>query len=239
MIGMVADRWRSVNTFRRSARLPRTSDRARSLLAGAVALVALASCGGDDDSADDPVDTSTTVVDSVTTDPPEPTVPTGTSAPPDASIGEYEISSDPSPPPLASGKSDPIQTPLPDGVYWSWEYESDGDEVEFVLTQLFTGDACREEFGDDDAACASDNNTRFEPRAVVTMPAGVGTVSVLGQDGQTGFDRYRVSPIEFARLAAGLAPASDAPAGFAFERHPVIVTFGDGKVVAVDQVFMS
>jgi hypothetical protein len=216
-----------------------------------VAVAILASCGGDDSSADDPPDTSTTLVGSATTNPPAPTVPTSTeppapgptqpvpSAPPDLAFGGYQIASDAAPPLLVGGKSDPVVSPLSDGVYWSWEYESDGDTIDFVLTQLFTGDACREQFGDDDAACASDNNTLYEPSATVTMPAEAVSVTVLDQDGQGGFDRYGVSPVEFVRLVADLAPASDAPAGFEFERHPVVVTIDDGEVVAVDHVFMS
>ena len=142
-------------------------------------------------------------------------------------------------PALVGGASDPIEVPLPDGVYWSWEYASAGDSVEFVLSQLFTGDACRQQFGDDDVACASDNNTLYEPTTTIKMAPGITSVTVLVASGGAGFDRFAVSAIEFARLVDGQAPAPDAPAGFSFARHPVVIVVTGGEIESVGQVFMS
>jgi hypothetical protein len=58
-------------------------------------------------------------------------------------------------------------------------------------------------------------------------------------NGAGGWDRFAVDASEFIGLAAGKEPAADAPAGFVFERHPVLITVSGGEVVAVDQVFMS
>jgi hypothetical protein len=135
------------------------------------------------------------------------------------------------------GASDPIEVPLPDGVYWSWEYASAGDSVEFVLSQLFTGDTCRQQFGAE--ACPSDNNTLYEPSTTITMAPEITSVTVLVAAGEVGFDRFAVSAIEFARLVEGRAPAPDAPAGFSFERHPVVIVVTGGEIESVDQVFMS
>jgi hypothetical protein len=142
-------------------------------------------------------------------------------------------------PQLVGGATDPIEVPLPDGVYWSWDYASDGDSVEFVLSQLFTGDACREQFGDSPEACASDNSTLYEPSATITMPAGTASVTVLASNAEAGFERFAIDATEFTHLVAGEAPAPDAPAGFAFEAYGVIVTVSGGEVTAVDQVFIS
>jgi hypothetical protein len=141
-------------------------------------------------------------------------------------------------PALVDGASDPIEVPLPDGVYWSWEYASADDSVEFVLSQLFTGDACRQRFGAE--ACPSDNNTLYEPSTTITMAPAITSVTVLVAAGDgVRFDRFAVSAIEFARLVDGQAPAPDAPAGFSFERHPVVIVVTGGEIESVDQVFMS
>jgi len=175
-----------------------------------------------------------------TTSAPGTSSPTTTSAPTtvvDVAVGGYvpvdEV------PVLVGGASDPIEVPLPDGVYWSWEYASAGDSVEFVLSQLFTGDACRQQFGDSAEACASDNNTLYEPSATITMSPGDQPATVLMSTGPAGFDRFRVSATEFARLVGGQVPAPDAPAGFSFERHPVVIAVSGGEIDSVDQVFMS
>jgi hypothetical protein len=73
-------------------------------------------------------------------------------------------------PALVLGASDPIEVPLPDGVYWSWACASADDSVEFVLSQLFSGDACRQRFGAE--ACPSGNNTLYEPSTTITMAPG-------------------------------------------------------------------
>lgn len=230
--------------------------RRRHVPIAALALVALASCGDSDapsgsaptspasqsDSTDAAAPDPTTVpMTAPTTAAPEPTVtepavastqPTTTS---DVAAGGYvpvDIV-----PALVGGVSDPIEVPLPDGVYWSWEYASAGDSVEFVLSQLFTGDACVQRFGAE--ACPSENNTLFEPRATITMAPTSTSVTVFVAAGEAGFDRFAVSAIEFARLVDGQAPAPDAPAGFSFERHPVVIVVTGGEIESVDQVFMS
>lgn len=220
--------------------------------ASLVAAAVLAACGSDNDSADGgPVTTGapsasatgeTVATPPTITEPPDAsttTEPVATS-PVAETTGRYVPADDDAPPPLVDGTSDPIENPLPDGTYWSWEYESNGSATtEFVLSQLFTGDACLRQFGDSDEACASDNNTLYEPSATTMMSGAVGSATVLSPDGEGGFDRFSVSPVEFSRLVAGRTPAADAPTGFSFERHPVIITVRDGEVAAVDQVFMS
>jgi hypothetical protein len=71
------------------------------------------------------------------------------------------------------------------------------------------------------------------------MAPGVQSATVLVTAGPAGFDRFGVSATEFACLVGGQASASDAPAGFSFERHPVVIAVSDGEVESVDQVFMS
>lgn len=208
-----------------------TSTRSRALPAIVVAIAVLAACGSDTDTAETPVETTAGVVDT--------TEPATTSVPEPETGGGWELAADREVPPLQDGKSAPISSPLPDGAYWSWDYVSDGSTVEFTLSQYFTGDACREQFGDGDGACASDNDTLYEPSAKVTMPAGTGSTTVIADNGEAGIDAYRVSPAEFARLVAGEAPASDAPDGFSFQPAAVIVTVRNGEVAAADQVFTS
>jgi LysM repeat protein len=130
-------------------------------------------------------------------------------------------------------ETNPIVDPLPDGEYWSVDYTSDGQDVSFRLLQLFTGEACYERFDD----CLSDANTLSEPSATVSLSASAAT-SVIWTPGNL-VESYRVSNREFARLVAGFAPASDAPAGFAYGRFIVVVTVRDGQAVAADQVFQS
>ena len=136
-------------------------------------------------------------------------------------------------------KSDPILDPLPDGQYWTWGYTSDGDTVRFTLVQYFYGDACREQFGDAPDACASDNNTLATPSTIVELADGAPTSVVTCCNEQSQFVSYRVSTSEFVRLAAGRAPAPDAPAGFTYENYSAVVTVRNGQAVAVDQVFTS
>lgn len=141
--------------------------------------------------------------------------------------------------PIVDGATDPITNPLPDGVYWSWTYAPSGDSVEFVLSQLFTGEACRERFGDSPEACASDNNTVYEPSATVMLTPGAGSATVLMSREAAGFERLAVSTTEFSRLVAGETPAEEAPAGFVFDRHAVVIVIDGGEIDTVDQVFMS
>lgn len=141
--------------------------------------------------------------------------------------------------PLAGGMSDPISSPLPDGIFWSWQYTSDGSTTRLALSQFFTGDACREQFGDADDACASDNETLYDPTETVTTSGDGVVTTVLVSDGAGGHDRFGVSAAEFMRLASGQDPAADAPAGYTFEQLPVTVTVRSGEVVALDQFFVS
>ena len=139
---------------------------------------------------------------------------------------------------IENQKSDPILDPLPDGQYWSWDYTSDDERVSFTLVQYFFGDACREQFGDAEDACASDNNTLSSPSTTMPLAAAAAT-SVIACCDDGRFTSYRVSTKEFARLVEGLAPAPDAPEGFTFARYGVIVTVRNGQAIAADQVFTS
>ncbi len=139
---------------------------------------------------------------------------------------------------FANQKSDPISDPLPDGQYWSWDYTSDGENVSFTLVQYFYGDACREQFGDGEDACSSDNNTLYSPSANVAL-ADAAATSVGAWVGDGRFVSYRVSTSEFARLVAGHASAPDTPTGFTYERYAVIVTVRNGQAIAADQIFTS
>lgn len=232
-----------------------------------VTMAVLGSCGSSDESADTAGDTtsasagvesvpspgsSTAITESASGD------PTSTSAAElgdetattqqsvvgsvvtDTTVGGWAYLPDRQLPPLPGGKSAPILSPLPDGVYWSWTYTSDGYRVDFTLSQYFTGDACTEQFGNGNGDCASDNNTLFEPSATVSLSAGAGATTVVASNADGSIDAYSVSPAEFARLVAGAAPASDAPSGFAFQSyHPVILTVRNGQVISADQVFTS
>ena len=243
-----------------SVRPSRTTTGRRHVPIAALALALLASCGDPDDRTDSASTGSSSQSESTVATAPSPTTPptTGSSG---ADVTEPEVESThpttasapttvselavggyvpvDAEPALVGGASDPIEIPLPDGVYWSWEYASTGDSVEFVLSQLFTGDACRRQFGDSPEACASDNNTLYEPRATITMAPGVQSATVLVPAGPAGFDRFGVSAMEFVRLVGGQTPAPDAPAGFSFERHPVVIVVSGGEIESVDQVFMS
>lgn len=179
--------------------------------------------------------TTTTAAPATTT--PTTTAPASTTSVLDPTAGGYVASESPVGPALGE-KSDPIVEPLPDGTYWSWEYASDGDTVTFTLVQIFFGEACVEQFGDQDA-CPSDNNTLMSPSATIEMPADQGSASVIMINEQSGFTPYRVSTREFTRLVAGTAPAPDAPPGYEFVPFGTIVTVRDGIAVAADQMFTS
>jgi hypothetical protein len=97
--------------------------------------------------------------------------------------------------------------------YWRWDYTSNGESVDFTLVQFFVGDACRDQFGDSDDACASDNNARFRS--------------------------HRISADEFTRVVAGRAPAADAPADYSYADYGVVVTVENGLAVAAEQLFTS
>ena len=230
-----------------------TSRRVGVVFVALLTVSVLAACGSDDTSSDGGPDTSAppSAGESGTSQPttdstaPEPAVESTASQPTEPAVTAASAGSaggyvpvDLAAVPVIDGKSDPIEDPLPDGIYWSWEYTSDGDATFFVLSQLFNGDTCRQQFGDTEGACASDNETLYEPSATITMSGRVASATVLSAVAG-GFERFGVSPMEFGRLAAGLVPASDAPANFSFERHPVMVTVRGGEPIAVDQVFMS
>jgi LysM repeat protein len=136
-------------------------------------------------------------------------------------------------------KTDPIVTPLPDGQYWSWDYTSNGDSVDFTLVQFFVGDACREQFGDSDDACASDNNTLDQPSTTVRLAEGAATSVVSCCDSNASFRSYRISADEFIRLVAGRAPAADAPGDFNYSDYGVLVTVENGLAIAAEQRFTS
>lgn len=241
---------------------------ARNLSALVVVMIVLGACGDDDESAATSVastsvgaviesvptpessvaTTESGTVDPSTTSATEPSVgaptteqPVVGTTPSDPTIGGWQFIADRQAPELPGNKSAPILSPLPDGVYWSWSYESNGNTVDFTLSQYFFGDACREQFGDGDVVCASENETLYEPSATVAMSAGTGAATVVAYSANGTFnnDAYSVSSAEFARLVAGMAPASDAPPGFTFQSFAVIVTVRDGQVVAADQVFTS
>jgi hypothetical protein len=165
--------------------------------------------------------------------------PAAGSTPSESTVGGWQFVADRQLPVLPGGKSAPILNPLPDGVYWSWSYVSDASTVDFTLSQYFTGDACREQFGDGDPACASDNETLYEPSATVSTSSETRAATVITYNDDGSFGAYSVSPAEFARLVAGAEPSSDAPPGFAFQSAAVIVRVRDGQVIAVDQVFTS
>ena len=203
----------------------------------------LAACGTTDDSPADGLAATESVATTEPVDPGSttpPAAPSDTTAPaggsePAAAAGDYQAMSSPAPTSLqVDQRTDPIIDPLPDGEYWSWDYTSDGRNVNFILVQYFVGDACRERFDD----CASDNNTLQEPSATVSLSPAAPTSVVWCCPGGS-FESYRVSNPEFARLVAGLAPASDAPTGFSYSRSGAVVTVRDGEAVAVDQVFTS
>ena len=120
----------------------------------------------------------------------------------------------------------------------SWDYSSDGENVTFTLVQYFYGDACREQFGESEDACASDNNTLYSPNATMGM-ADTAATSVVTCCDEGSFMSHRVSTREFARLVAGLAPSDDAPPGFTYAPYGVIVTVRNGQAMAADQIFTS
>ena len=237
----------------------------RTLPAIAVGATMLVACGSGDDAADATSETTVagSVLESVpasSTATPQPAgndpsttvasgpddeatageLPDDGSSPAESTVGGWELLADRQIPALPGGKSAPILSPLPDGVYWSWSYVSDGAAVEFTLSQYFTGDACIEQFGDGDGACASETGTLLEPSASVSMSAGTAAATVIVSNPDGSFDAYSVTSAEFVRLVAGTAPSADAPVGFAFQDYAaVIVTVRNGQVVAVDQIFTS
>jgi len=228
------------------------------LAAIALGVALFASCGGSDGTTADEVTTtdaaattvvggavttaesaSTTVAAPVATPEPTETTTAATESAPTAAPAGYELSAPPTFDSLLENqKSDPISDPLPDGQYWSWDYTSDGEDVSFTLVQYFVGDACREQFGDGDEACASDNDTLYSPSASVTL-ADAAATSVVACCDEGSFVSYRVSTGEFTRLVAGIAPAPDAPAGFTFAPFGVVVTVQNGEAIAADQIFTS
>ena len=121
-------------------------------------------------------------------------------------------------------ETDPVSTPLPDGIYWAWDanLSGDGGSVDFTLSQVFFGDACREVFGTSPEACASDIGSDES-----TLASGVardrerhGERHVHGPE-HVEFTFYRVPTTELARLLAGDAPSPGAPDGSDVDRQPV------------------
>ncbi len=127
---------------------------------------------------------------------------------------------------------------ITDGQYWGGDYRAVGDGVEFQLTQIFFGDACREELGTSDEACASDIGGLSEPTGTITMSPSVDNVIVCDQEPFDGAC-YRITGAEFARLVAGGAPSPGAPADFHYTPWPVFVTVSGGAVTAVADQFVS
>jgi LysM repeat protein len=127
---------------------------------------------------------------------------------------------------------------IADGQYWGGDYRAVGDGVEFQLTQVFFGDACREELGTSDEACASDIGGLSEPTGTITMSPSVDNVIVCDQEPFDGAC-YRITGAEFARLVAGGAPSPRAPADFHYTPWPVFVTVSGGAVTAVADQFVS
>ena len=136
-----------------------------------------------------------------------------------------------------------ITDPLADGLYWSYDYSSDGTTVTFRLVQRIRGDACVEEFGDAaDTECASESGRLTEPSTAVTMTAdGVDTsvISTAGAGAGSGFEAFRVPAEEFIRLAAGDAPSPGAPDGYSWAPFGVGVVLSGGRVIAAHQQFSS
>ena len=127
---------------------------------------------------------------------------------------------------------------ITDGTYWAFHYSAAGDGVEFQLTQVFFGDACREEFGTYPEACASDIGDLPEPTGTITMSPDVDDVIVCGQE-PSDANCYRISGTEFSRLVAGGAPSPGAPVDFQYTPWPVFVTVSGGEVTAVADQFIS
>lgn len=137
-------------------------------------------------------------------------------------------------------RSDPVVTPLPDGVYWAWDAElsGGGESIDFTLSQVFFGDACREVLGTSEEACASDIGSDESVHATVSLEVGTGTASVtLFEGGIASY--YAVPTTELARLLAGDPPSPGAPAGLPWMPGPFVVTVRGGDVVAADQRFVS
>lgn len=137
-------------------------------------------------------------------------------------------------------RSDPVETPLPDGVYWAWDATVTGNRqrIDFTLSQIFFGDACREVLGTSEEACASDNGTDYTPQATVSLEVGTGTASVTLLDGGIA-TYYAVPTAELARLIAGDSPSPGAPDGQPWSSGAYAVTVRGGVVVAADQRFVS
>jgi hypothetical protein len=239
--------------------MPSRSTLRRSLtVATVVALTALVACGSDGAStSDSTVPSPTTELTSPSTVPSSPaptsppaattasapTEPAPATAPSTASeteLGGYVAAPDRSTPALVDERTDPIVTPLSDGLYWSWDYAAAGGGIEFTLSQYFVGSACREQFGDADEACASDNETLYEPSATLSLPGdGAAAVTVLTSSSVAPFDPYEVSPAELVRLVAGADPAPDAPAGYEFIPFPMLLSVTSGEITGADQIFVS
>ena len=134
-----------------------------------------------------------------------------------------------------------MSTPLPDGIYWAWDanLSGDGGSVDFTLSQVFFGDACREVFGTSPEDCASDIGSDESTLAPVSLEIGTGTASVMLMDNTSMFTFYRVPTTELARLLAGDAPSPGAPEGLRWIGSPFVVTVRGGVAVAADQVFVS
>ena len=110
-------------------------------------------------------------------------------------------------------ETDPVSTPLPDGIYWAWDanLSGDGESVDFTLSQVFFGDACHEAFGTSPEDCASDIGSDESTLAPVSLEIGTGTASVMLMDNTSMFTFYRVPTTELARLLAGDAPSPGPP----------------------------
>jgi LysM repeat protein len=134
-------------------------------------------------------------------------------------------------------RTEPITTPLADGVYFSQDYSAIGDTVTFTLTQYFLCDSSTNVADEPDVDCASGFGTLDEPTAPVDLaPDAVVTVATGDLDDPTRAD---VTAAEFARLVAGEAPGADAPEGYEFSKFFMFVEVTDGAVVAGEQFYTS
>lgn len=199
------------------------------------------------------ITTAATSAEGPTTEAPTTPAPTAApTSPPDptttAPSGLYRVVTPPTP-----ATTDPIDaawveangetlgTDIADGVYWGvlvGTFEGAGGEgMSFALSQVFFGEDCTAQFGTGDDVCLNDYQELPEPSG--EFPAYVDSLQyVTVADVIDNEVSYLIDGAELYRMASGRPPSAGAPEYWALAPFPYQVTVRDGRVIALEQVWL-
>ncbi|MFT3855567.1 MAG: hypothetical protein QM733_22985 [Ilumatobacteraceae bacterium] len=123
-----------------------------------------------------------------------------------------------------------------DGQYWGTAAGTGtGAGMKFVtfrLVQVFFGDACTVQFGDD--GCDNDYGTLESPAGTMPMFFGAGRITVADPSTQ---DSYEIGGDTLAALLADPAAQVGAPAGYVYAPFAYLLQVQGGQITSAEQVW--